>query len=113
MQVFFRYVGNYRVGLYVKEVPFWPEPIKIKAVILMRIKSNGEIIYQEEFKRIIGRTPGLNGVQATLTLGVLKIPKNIPMRKNVMMELSVVSPDPDFKDKYGEAEFFIRRFSDQ
>ncbi|MFH2059321.1 MAG: hypothetical protein ABIJ59_10525 [Pseudomonadota bacterium] len=113
LQATHNYVGTYLVGVYIKAPPPFGTPIESSAVLALSIMENDRLVFKEKFTNWASRFGGPGKNESGVILGYYKVPKDIPLGGPINAIVSIDNPDPIFEKKYGKADFFIRRKSDQ
>lgn len=107
------YVGNYFVGVYIKKPPPFGKPIESNAELCLSIRKDKKLLFEKKFTRWASRFGGPGDKESGVILGFYKVPDNVPLGLTTQAMLSIISPDPAFKENYGDVDFFIRKKSDQ
>jgi len=107
------YTGTYFVGVYFNNPPPYGEPIISDVILELKFINNEKLIFNERYSKWINRIGGAGEKESGVILGYYKVPDNIPISQDITSIITVLTPDIELENKYGQMEFFIRRSVDQ
>jgi hypothetical protein len=107
-----RYPGNHAIDLIVEKPEFQGIYAGKYELAVRIIDDHNNVLLQ---KKVLppGSTFWGGQTNSGCSLMPFKIPANIPLRKPLLAEISVIRSDPDFEKKYGQVKLLIRKFSDE
>lgn len=107
-----RFPGNHAIELILEKPVFEGEYTGDYELAVCITDDKNNVLMQ---KKVLPPGSAFWGGQSNSGCFLLpfKVPANIPLRKPLLAEISVIRSDPNFEKQYGKVKLVIRKFSDE